>query len=393
MESYDRFADLIARWQIPGGAVAVAKDGRLVLARGYGLAEVESNQPVRPESLFRIASISKPVTAVAILKLVEEGRLNLDDRVFCEPGRSCLLEHLQPPPGSSVDPRTYDITIRQLLQHSGGRGRGWGFEPIPPVMPWSRTMAQAVDAPEPASCETAIRYMLGQPIAFDPGSRYAYSNFGYCILGRVVEQVTGQNYEDYVKVHVLGPAGVTRMRVGATLLEGRAEGEVRYYDYPGAPLADESVFPEISGPVPWPYGGFYLEASDSAGGWIASAIDLLRFVTALDGHRSPPILRPETVQLMISRPDPPLWVGTPYYYAMGWVIEPVGDDAYWWHDGGLPGTRTLLVRRYDGLAWAALFNSRPQDSRAFFLELDAMLEQAANDVTHWPTHDLFNRYP
>jgi len=122
MESFDRFmTNLMARYNIPGAAVAVVKDGRLVFAHGYGLADKENNQLVQPESLFRIASISKPITAVTVLKLVEEGKLDLDAKVFCAPGGSCLLEHLQPLPGRTVlDQRIYNITVRMLLQHSGG---------------------------------------------------------------------------------------------------------------------------------------------------------------------------------------------------------------------------------------------------------------------------------
>jgi N-acyl-D-amino-acid deacylase len=183
MDSYDRaFARIMKKWAIPGGALAVIADGRILLARGYGLADVERNDPVQPESLFRIASLSKPVTAVAILKLVEEGRLSLDTEVFR------LLDDLEPPAGAAVDPRIYSITIRHLLEHSGGWDANQGFDP----MFASQEIAEAMGAPEPVDSKTVIRFMLGQPLDYDPGSRYAYANFGYCVLGRVIERVTGQ---------------------------------------------------------------------------------------------------------------------------------------------------------------------------------------------------------
>ncbi len=382
MSSFDSVvANLMVKYSIPGGALAVAKDGRLVLAHGYGSADLDLRQLVQPNSLFRIASISKPITAVTILKLVEERRLDLDSKAFL------ILDNLKPKTGVEVDPRIWNLTIRQLLQHSGGWDRNRSFDPM--FMP--QKAAAAVGAPAPASCETVIRYMFTQPLDFDPGTRYVYSNFGYCVLGRIIERVSGQNYEEYVRTHVLEPMGITAMRIGHSLLEDRAENEVHYYDFSGAPPV-LSIFSTEKEIVPWPYGGFYLEAMDSHGGWIASASDLVRFVVSVDGRRAPPFLRPDTVEVMISRPPPPLWVGTSYWYGMGWFVRPIhGNEADWWHTGSLPGTSALLVRTHHGLAWAALFNSRPTHpaERDFIGELDNSLWLIQSEVTVWPSHDLF----
>src|SRR5262249_48904930 len=182
------------------------------------------------------------------------------------------------------------------------------------------------------------------------------------------------------------------MRLGKTQLMDQAQSEVHYYDYPGARLV-QSVFPSVTQPVPGPYGGFYIEAMDSHGGWLGSAVDLLLFITAIDGRPNrPSILRPETVNLMVSRPTIPLWAGSPYYYAAGWLVRPTGGDANWWHDGSLPGTTTFMVRAYNGLAWVALFNSRPSDAGTFTGELDSSLWGAVNGVTSWPQADLFPQF-
>src|SRR5215467_3675848 len=118
MESFDAIIPaLMQKWQIPGGAVGVVKDGRLVLARGYGWADEEASLVVQPDSLFRIASLTKAITAAAILKLVEDGSLDLDAKAFP------MLNDLQPPAGATVDGRLSDITVRELLQHSGGWNR------------------------------------------------------------------------------------------------------------------------------------------------------------------------------------------------------------------------------------------------------------------------------
>lgn len=374
--------DLLSKWSIPGCAVALVKDERLVFAEGFGLSDRENAQPVTSKSLFRIASLSKPITAVTILKLIEEGLLNLDDKAFN------IINDIQPPWWASVDPRLYNITIRHLLQHSGGWDRDLSFRPFA----WTRWIAQAMGIPPPAGAVTIISYMMGQPLEFTPGSRFAYSNLGYSVLGRIVEKVTGENYEDYVKENILAPSGITQMRIGYSLLADRAADEVLYYDYPGASYA-QSVFSESVVYVPGPYGGFYMKGLDSAGGWIASVVDLMRFLTAVDGNGvRPDILQPSSIQQMIARPNLPDWQGTAWYYAMGWWVQQVGNEAQWLHGGSLPGTLARIVRSNDDLAWVALINSQPLDINAFLPELDNSLWDAVYRITDWPNHDLFVQY-
>lgn len=376
MESFDRLVPrLMDRWDVPGGAVAVVKDGRLVFARGYGLANRSTQAAVTPSARFRVASLAKPLTSAAVLRLVENGRLDLDDRVFD------LLDEFRP--SGPADPRIDDITVRMLLRHTGG----WdieelGFDP----MFESVRIARAEGEDPPASAETVIRFMLKRDLNFDPGTRFAYSNFGYCVLGRLVARVTGRSYESYVKNSVLSRTGISRMRIGATRSENRADDEVRYFhDEPA-----DSVFPD-EGSVPAPYGGFYLQAMDAHGGWIASPIDLLRFVTHVD-DRGPvaDVLSSDTLGMMTSRPDTDHWDGSDYYYGMGWLVRPSPDN--WWHTGSLPGTTSLMVRTGEDLSWAALFNRRSSD-REFLSALDRTLWEAARSVSAWPERDLFGAFP
>jgi N-acyl-D-amino-acid deacylase len=372
----------MTKWGLPGGAVALVRNGKLVMAEGYGLADEAGNVPVAPDSLFRIASLSKPVTAAAALRLAEAGLLSLDAKAFA------ILGDLQPPPGATADPRLYDITVRDLLQHSGGWDRDASFDP----MFRSREIAAAMNVPTPPDAATIIRFMMGQPLDFTPGTRYAYSNFGYCVLGRIIERVSGETYEGHVTESVLGPAGISRMKVGRSLAADRAPGEVAYYDYPGAPTTP-SVFTEAGEPVPWPYGGFAIEPMDAHGGWIASAVDLMRFVTAVDGLATrPDVLQKTTLDLMVARPNLPDWAASDWYYALGWQVRPMGASGNWWHTGSLPGTTSILVRSYNGMAWAALFNTRPAAGDNFINELDNDLWRAVNGVTDWPTIDLFDSF-
>ncbi|HKP30051.1 MAG TPA: serine hydrolase [Gemmatimonadales bacterium] len=374
LASFDQIIPaLMLKWGIPGGAVAVVKDGRLIYARGYGYSDLETATPTAADALFRLASISKPITAAAALKLEEEGRLDLDTPAFS------FRPDLTEPPGTARDSRINGITVRQLLWHVGGWDRDVSGDPMfNPV-----GIAQALGVPPPAGCEGVMRFMLGRPLDFAPGTKFAYSNFGYCVLGRVIEKVAGEPYNDYVQEKILTPLGITRMRIGASNREGRAPGEVTYYDRDST----TSVFGG-GGIVPSPYGGFFLESFDALGAWIASAPDLLKFMTAVDGFSTrPDILRPETISLMLTT-APGVWGASPYYYAMGWLRRPAQDN--WWHDGSLPGTTTLLVRAGNGLAWAALFNARSMKPNSLFAaELDPALWQAVGEVTSWPSGDQF----
>jgi N-acyl-D-amino-acid deacylase len=390
MGSYDQaIPDLMRKYAIPGGAVAVLRDGKLIYARGFGYADVENRTPVQPDALFRIASVSKPITSVAIMKLVEEGKLQLEDRV------APLIADLTPAPGATVDPRWEQITIRHLLNHTGGWDRdkpNGGFDPMfrPAVA------SAAVDAPAPASAETVIRYMKGLPLDFDPGTKFVYSNFGYAILGRVIERLSGRPYEEYVRARVLQPVGANRTRQGRTRMSGALPDEVKYYmpGEPGmgltAPLVP-SVFPG-EGPVPITYGGYYLEAMDSHGGWVSSTVDLLRFMTGVDGRADrPDILGAELVAEMTSN-GPALCPGGGCYYACGWLVRPTQGDATWSHGGSLPGTTSILVRSYHSFSWVAVFNARSTTGN-FDGELDAALWAALPQVTSFPTHDLFSTFP
>ncbi|MCD6050702.1 MAG: pbpE 1 [Verrucomicrobia bacterium] len=379
----DEMESFMKARQVPGGSLAIVKDGKLIYARGYGLADREKNLPVQADSLFRIASISKPFTAVGILKLVEQGKLKLDDKA---------LELLKLPE-KPLDPRWEDITVRHLLHHTGGWDRDAAFDPM--FRPG--TIATNLNVEAPAKPEHIIRYMLARKLDSAPGERYAYSNFGYCILGRIIEKLTKQDYETYMKEAVLAPIGIKRMQIGKSVAGQQAKGEVKYY-MPDKGTAD-SVFPAIKRRVPWPYGGFYLEAMDAHGAWIASAVDLVRFASAFDDVSKSPLLKKESIREMFSPPAAPV-SRTPEgklkdsYYALGWQVRPVGREgkSNTWHSGSLPGTSTLLVRRWDGLDWAVLFNQRSKDSKLPDGAIDGAMHKAAGKVTEWPKEDLFPKF-
>ena len=344
---------MMQRYGIPGAALGLIHDGRLVYSRGYGYSDREAGSLAQPDSRFRIASISKPITAAAVWLLIEQGRLKLNAQVF-------PLLGLAPPAGKSLDGRINAITVKQLLLHQGGWDRAQSFDP----MFRARDAALALGMTPPADCGTIIRWMLGFPLDFDPGTRTAYSNFGYCVLGRVIEKVTGVPYGQFVQQAILNPLGMTGTSLGRTLQQ--LPGEVRYYDPPGNPLAS-SVFDGSS--VPWPYGGFYLEAMDSHGGWVSTTADLLRFAAAASGSRGS--------LLHMTTEGSPFQIGAiPYPHT-------------WSFEGALNGTRTILALD-NGNGWALLTNTWRFDTN--FDQADPLwndLRTAINSVTAWPADDLF----
>ncbi len=367
---------------LPGAQLAVARRGRLILVRGYGYADVAAEEPVQPDALFRIASISKPITAVAVLQLVERGKLKLDAPVFD------VLDLQSPKEGEGrFDPRWKKITIRHLLQHRGGWDRDRSFDP----MFRSSKIVRELHVEPPARPNDIVRYMLRMPLDFDPGTKDAYSNFGYCLLGRAVEKASGQTYEAYVRKEVLAPLGIRRMRLGETLPEGRARGEVKYH-VPESETGRAIVGAHLGELVPSPYGAWCLESMDAHGGWLASAADLVRFVTSFDDPAHCKILNAKSIDVMLARPPGAAGIkpnGKPRdaYYACGWMVRPVGAGGgrNIWHSGSLPGTSTLLVRRHDGLAWAVLFNSRHSAKKKEPASaIDPLMHEAADAVTSWP---------
>ena len=177
LASFDQqVAALLQKYNAPGAALAVMRDGKLILARGYGWADVEGKTPVQPDSLFRIASLSKMFTATGIMKLVEEGKLSLDTPALE------ILNQLKPAAGQKTTPQFAKVTVRQLLWHAGGWDRNkapGGYDP----MFRNNLVTGDLGVASPAQCSDIIRWMMSRPMDFEPGQKSAYSNFGYCILG------------------------------------------------------------------------------------------------------------------------------------------------------------------------------------------------------------------
>ena len=376
----DFMTGFMKQWAIPTASIAVARDGRLGHALAYGFADLTHKVPATPRHRFRIASSTKPITAVGIMKLIEQGRLSLDDRPFV------MLAALGPPAGRRVDPRLHTITVRHLLEHSGG----FDSTAIDPQFDGLRIAAEAFGRPPPAAPADLVGYMMGETLAFDPGTKYVYSNFGYNTLGRVIEHVTGLPYADAVAQEVLRPAGCDRIVLGRTRPRDRLADEVECWDDPLTPLY-YSVYPDDAHVRPASYGSFSMEAIDAHGGYVASPIDLTRFLNAVGGATGKQLLAPATVQTMLARPDLPEYRAAATYYALGWNVAP--GHIVMGHNGALTwGTSSIIGRLPGGITYAFCTNRLPTDIRAWLGAMMDGVAGAAGRIAAWPAEDLYPRF-
>ena len=356
-------------WSIKGASVAVAKEGKLLYARGFGYASLPDSLPVEPYHRFRVASVSKLITAVAIMKLQEEGRLTVTEKVF-GPGAildDTLFAHPK-------DRRVFDITVGHLLAHEGGWSQRYGDQMFMPEV-ISRTM----DVPMPVDLKTIIRFALSKNLHFTPGTGQSYSNLGYSILGLVIEEASGMDYETYCRRKILEPLGIFDMSLGRNLPEDALPLEVSYYEVDNAPLR-----PSVYGTgemVPASRGGNDIETLGAAGGWVATAPDLMRLLLAIDGFDEPKdILLPESIEFMTD-----VYNG---FAPVGWrATMPNGT---WWRTGSFSGTTAMLKRMPDGTAWVVLMNSSAWNGPELTSDVDQMMARFLQRINEWPETDLFS---
>ncbi len=356
------------REHMVGASVAVAKDGKLVYAKGFGYADRENEILVEPYHLFRIASVSKLVTAVGIFKLIEEGKLSLDRHVFGPDGilNDSVYLHYR-------DKKVENITVLNLLNHSGGWTTRWGDPMFMPTV-----VARKLHKPLPVNQQDIIQFVLSKRLHFKPGTMSYYSNFGFMVLGEVISKVSGMPYEKYIQTHVLYPQGIFDMKIGGSYLKDRNEYEVKYYepevtyyveDYSGS---GEMVLRS--------YGGNDMKTLGAAGGWVASSTDLLKLLLAIDEMPSvKDALSRESIEQMVTPVSPGM-------SPLGWRrVNKYG----WFRTGTLAGTSALMVRKSDGLEYVVLFNTGNWKGPKLATDIFRMMERGTRGVKEWPDYDLF----
>jgi len=424
---------MMQAYGIPGGSISVVRDGELVLARGYGFSDQSRARLVHPDDIFRIASVSKQITSAAVLKLVDQGLIQLTDTPF-------TILDLAPNPATNVDhTQLNSITVTDLLHHAGGFSRNPNCngcltigDPLGPPTTWRIEADQhlntgvctgndPVTCGLPPNCDQMIQWVRSLPdsetLLWQPGTTEDYSNFGYCVLGALIEQVTGSSYNDWVRSNILLPAGAVDIRPGLTLTT--QDREVSYYDRDDNQL---SVFSSQTEVIPInPYGDYYVESSPASGGWTASTIDLLRFQAALDGRggRTPllspariaDLTRPPGIAVATINPTTNTISAVPAnpnaWYGMGWYVD---SSDKWSHTGALYSTAALQIRLGNGFGMAAFFNAWPPNVNSsisaswnttackgdFFCNLNQAFQTALNNAGgvngDWFSEDLFDHY-
>jgi len=348
----------IHQWQIEGASLCLLKDGELLYAKGYGWADKEERIEMQAYHRMRIASVSKLFTAVGIMKLIEEGKLSLDSKVFGKKGVLKSYKHLP-----IADTLAYKITIEHLLTHTGGWRNQLRTDPMfAPV-----AVAKAMNLNSSPNFETTLRFMLAQRGMFTPGSLADYSNFGYTLLGEIIKDVTGKNYEAYMTQNILAPMNVTQMAIGKNRYIDRLPYETRYYAH-----AKEALKPSIynfKDSALAVYEGNDTYSLGGAGGWIASPMDIAKFVLHIDGLRPvPDILQQKTLERMTTT----LGKDSTKQMLIGWRHA---DAEKWWRTGNLSSTSSSVTRRHDGYVWVFLTNTGSWRGPFFVYEIEGLMKR------------------
>lgn len=372
--SIDSFVeDFVSANKIAGASVAITKQGRLVYAKGFGWANEEDSVAVNPYHVFRIASVSKLITAVTVMKLIEEQKLSINDKVFGPNGILQADEYK-----GYKDKRVEQITVHHLLNHTAG----WNVSIGDPVFN-SLYVARKQKIEPPAQIQNVVEYALEHNLSYKPGKKYKYSNLGYAVLGEVIKEVTGMDYEDYVQFAILHPLGIYDMHIGNSFEEELFDNEVNYYTRHKTQKI--WAFDGSRQLVPIVYGGNNVQLLGAAGGWVASAPELAKFMVAIDGFESrADILSEKTIKKMTHSKGRSRKL-------IGWR----GTDGYgtWWRTGTMSGTSALIMRHKNETNWVMLVNTSTRKSSKIHNDISRTMFKALRSVEEWPGQDMFNIEP
>ena len=339
-------AAFMSLYSVPGLSIAITLNDKLVYVKAYGKSDIEDNQVATTNNLYRVASLSKQITSAVIMKLMDQGKISMSDKVF-GPGTILGTEYGTLPYGPGVT----DITVGELLHHTEGG--------------WPDNNSDPLGTNPSLSVQQIVSWGLDNvPLITAPGTPYSYyySHFGYCILGRVIEKITGMTYTQAAQSLILQPSGISDMQIAGNTLADRAPNEVKYYD------ANQYAYT------------FNINRMDATEGWIASATDLARFLVHVDGLSPQTILSPNALTVMTTGS-----VANPKY-ACGWEINMYN----WFHHGNLPGTGTsqAITTQSGNFNYVILTNTNSSDPN-FSSNMDNIFWSALPNTINWPTYDLF----
>jgi D-alanyl-D-alanine carboxypeptidase len=325
----------MAKRHIPGLSLAVVRDGRVILLRSYGQADVELSVPVTPDSIFKLASVTKPFTAMAIMMLVEEGKISLDGRV------AAYLPNL---------PSQWDtVTIRQALSHTSGLA---DYLRVPR---WSWQSSWRLDL----TSEEFIQFASEGPPSFAPGTGIRYSNTGFYLLGLLIEKMSGKTYEQFLVERIFKPLQMTATR--RDTLNEIVANRVKGYIFGNGRLQNAEYTS-----LTWAY---------AEGGIISSAVDLAKWEAALYTEK---LLKRASLEQMWTPAK--LYdgraaiigdngAGKPNYYGLGWYISEYRGHKIILHPGNKPGFSSTFTRFVDDKLTVILLCNSSTESPAFAISL------------------------
>lgn len=340
-------------YNMPGVSFSVSKNGKLVYSKGYGYADNSLLTPVDNETSFRLASVSKLITAVAVMKLVDQGKIQMNQKVFGTNGILGMTYGTR----ATYDPRVLAVTVSDLLHHTAG---GWGNGPNDPAFINSTSTQQ----------EMLDMVMDYYNLPNSPNTKTVYSNIGYVFLERIVVRVSGMQYDEFVQKEIWNKVGAKNSYPAGNVLAQKQQNEVVYYGQAG------------EGPYVYTMN---LKRMLGAAGWASTSTDLLRFATAVDSSTTrPDIIRPATVKVMTTTTAASSTSG--WHFGCGWVVD--GSEWFWY--GSLPGTFAILYRNSNGICLAAIANSRfMPDTKSTNGMIGIINDLANNKNIAWQNIDQF----
>lgn len=366
----EHISRFMCSWNIRGAQIAVMRNDSLLYAKGYGWADEEAERPMEVNAMMRIASVSKLITAAAIMKLIEAGKLSLDTKVF---GASGVLNDTIYT-NAIADHRVDSLTIDHLLLHKGGFSGRLG-DP----MFTTKDIVAAHNLSAPPTPSELVRIVLGRRMACAPGGWRKYSNFGYMLLSLVIEKVSDKSYWEFVTDELLTPAAITSFAPATNYYADRHPLEVRYYGPDGEPVEEFNGSGRMVDRV---YGGNDIRGLMGAGGWIASAPALARFVAAIDGSTVvKDVLTQESIGLLTAFDEDDKT-------CRGW--NDVLSEGNWVRTGTLASTHAFIERFPDGECWIIITNTGAWTGHHFSHNLSRLIAQLRSRYsTRLPARSLW----
>lgn len=361
----------LLRWEINGAQIAVTRNDSLLYVKGFGWADMEKKQEMQPSNIMRLASVSKLLTAVGVMRLAEVGTLKLSDHVF---GPKGILNDTAFT-NAIKDQRYLDITVEQLLRHKAGFTTGAGD----PMFSTRYIMMQN-RLTTPPDNNTLMKILLKRRLGFTPGTAKRYSNVGYTLLSMIIEKKTRMSYEDYMRRFVFEPAGCYDFHIAGSYEKDRRKNEVKYYMHKGSEPVYE--YNNSGRMVEKCYGENDIPNLKGAGAWCASAAELSRLVASIDllpGVKD--ILSKKSVEFMTREmPD--------HDFSIGWNFCPKGRP--WIRTGSLSGTSALVLRYPDGECWILITNTSTWKGHGFSNDTMRLFERLRQENRDkFPKRNLF----